>query len=144
MKLRLTQPGFENYNGQMGVNYFEAGLSLGDVMNIDAVRISAAMVCEWEDGSSPSIAQSILDNANTPAPVLVSGADGQHDKDAVTQLSAASIQSDVPKTSQYSFEQLSTIADAQGIKGLRAIAEPLGIRSNSIKELIDAILNAGT
>ena len=144
MKLRLTQPGFEHYNGQMGVIFFEDGLSKGDVLSLDAVRMAAVMVCEWENGSSPSVAQAILDNADTPAPIFASGADGQHDKEAVGKAKAESIQQDVPKTSAYNYEQLSAIADAQGIKGLRAIAEPLGIKSNSIKELIEAILATGT
>jgi hypothetical protein len=37
-------------------------------------------------------------------------------------------------------EKLSEIADRDGIKGLRAIAEPLGIKSNSIADMMRAIL----
>ena len=39
-------------------------------------------------------------------------------------------------------EELEAVADDGGISGLRAIAEPLGVKSNSIDGLIDAILKA--
>lgn len=37
-------------------------------------------------------------------------------------------------------EELEKIADEKGIKGIREIADPLGLKSNSIVPLIDAIL----
>ena len=140
MKLRLTQPGFQNYNGQMGVVFYEAGLSKGDVSVMDAVRISASMLCEWEDGSKPSVTQSLLDNAKTPAPIFKSGADGQHDLKA-QPAKEPKPETDISK-SGYTVEQLSAVADAEGIKGLRKIAEPLGIKGNSIAEMITAIVNS--
>lgn len=144
MKLKLTQPGFETYNGQMGVMFFEDGMSTNDVRSVDAIRMAAVMLCEWEDGRSPSITQSILDNANTPAPSFTNNGDGtDNDKEAVDtadrQAVAANI-NDVLKTAEWSHEQLAVIADRDGIKGLRAIAEPMDIKGNSIKELITAIL----
>lgn len=133
MKLRLMQKGFETYNGQMGVIFFENGLSTADVKVIDAVRMAAVMLCEWEDGSSPSVAQSILDNANTPAPMP------RQEQPEPTPAPAPDAQP-VGVTVSYTEDQLAAIADKEGIKGLRVIAEPLGIKSNSISELIVAIL----
>lgn len=40
----------------------------------------------------------------------------------------------------YTREELEKIADEKGIKGLREIADPLGLKSNSIVPLIDSIL----
>ena len=40
----------------------------------------------------------------------------------------------------YTREELEKIADEKGIKGIREIADPLGLKSNSIVPLIDAIL----
>lgn len=144
MKLRLTQPGFETYTGQMGVIFFEDGLSTADVREIDAIRMAAVMLCEREDGSSPSIAQSILDNAHTAAPIFEAGA-SEHDHEAKMNASVAAVvapNSDVPRTSVMTAAQLHAIADKDGIKGLRLIGDALNIKSNSIREMIDAILKA--
>lgn len=138
MKIRLTQPGFESYNGQMGVTFFENGLSVSDVLTRDALRMSAVMLCEWEDGTPASVAQSILDNANTPAPIFVAGANGQHD----IASAPVKVSKTEPPASRYSREYLGAIADKDGIRGLREIGDPLNIKSNSIKDLIDAIMVA--
>lgn len=135
MKLRLTQKGFEHYNGQMGVIWFVDGLSTADVTNNDARRMSASMLCEWEDGTSANVAQALLDNAETKAPMFKVGAE-QHDADAANKAEVAQLGSDKPKTSKWAREELEKIADEKGIKGLRAIADPLGIKGASIRELI--------
>lgn len=44
---------------------------------------------------------------------------------------------------KYTAEQLEKIADEQGIAGLRAIAEPLGIKARSIAELIKELSAQG-
>jgi len=145
MKLRITQAGFNTYNGQMGVINFENGLSIADVLPVDAVRMAAVMLCEWENGGSPSVAQAILDNAETSAPMFVSGAEGQHDIEAAASAQAPSSEPAVlsaPAKSGYTVEELSAVADADGIKGLRLIADPLGVKSNSIAEMITAIMQA--
>jgi hypothetical protein len=137
MKLRLKEPGFETYSGQMGVMDFENGLSLKDVLTIDAVKLSCFMYVEWEDGTSPSITQSILDNANTPAPIIGDGrptAEQPVEKEKTPVIEAT--------TAFYSEVDLGKVADKDGISGLRAIAENLGVKGKSIKELIDGILKA--
>jgi hypothetical protein len=140
MKLKLTQLGFETYNGQMGVIFFENGSSLDDVKLSDAIRMSAVMLCEWEDGTKPSIAQSLLDNAHTPAPTFVSGADGQHD---IEKANGPALDVENADVTLYTSDSLGAIADEFGIKGLREIGDPLSIKGNSIKDLIDQILATG-
>ncbi|MEB0029210.1 hypothetical protein QN372_00455 [Undibacterium sp. RTI2.1] len=136
MKLRITQLGFEGYSGQMGVINFEDGLSTADVLVIDAVRMSAVMLCEWEDGTSVSITQSIIDNAHSPAPMFVSGAEGQHDTEKVETA-----KNDQTSKPVFTEEQLSVLADSEGIKGLRALGDPIGVKGNSIKDLIAALID---
>lgn len=149
MKLRLTQPGFEHYDGQMGVLDFVDGVSTTDVERGRASRLAAVMLCELEDGQNPSIAQAILDNANTAAPIFSSTQDGADHDRAAGLIAVAredignAASADKPKTSAYSMAQLEAIADKEGIKGLREISDPRGIKSNSIRELIDAILKMG-
>lgn len=153
-KIRLTEPGFENYGGQMGLLNFVDGLSTDDVDIRKAIRLSAVMLCEWEDGTSPSITQSLLDNSDTPAPMQSSAQDGsQHDLEAKNievkaplamveqkQPPATALETKAPAISR---EELEAVADKLGLKGLRTIGDPLGVKSNSIKELIAAILKAG-
>lgn len=136
MKLRLTQPGWENYSGQMGVIQFENGVSVGGVLDIDAVRVSAVMLCEWEDGSTASVSQRLLEQSDTPAPDLEKAK-----ADDVAKVAAAQPKKEKPKFTEAELEK---IADEKGITGLREVAEPFGIKSNSIRGLIDALLKAAT
>lgn len=136
MKLRLTAPGFEKYTGQMGVLFFEDGLSTGDVLHRDAVRLANVIGAEWEDGTQANTGQLYLDNMETSAPVEVS----RMVVDAPVE-EAAPVE-DAPAANLYTEADLAAIADKSGIAGLRDIAEPLGIKGNSIGGLIAAILKA--
>lgn len=142
MKLRLTQTGYEGFTGQMGTVFFENGLSTAEVRPIDAVRIAAQFVCEWEDGSTASVAQSILDHSNMTigdckAEINADQAMADQARHAARMIEKRP-QEQVTKV--YTAEQLSEIADRDGIKGLRAIGDGLGIKSNSIAEMMRAIL----
>ena len=128
MKLRLTQEGFEKYTGQMGVVDFEDGLSTTDVLEIDGIRMAAVMGCVWEDGTSPNLGQRYLESMSIPAPDY----SGEREATKASQQEA--------KAGGYTEDQLAAIADEKGIAGLREIAEPLGIKSNSIRMLMDEIL----
>ena len=142
MKLRLTQPGYETYTAQMGVIFFENGLSTADVKPVDAVRIAAQFLCEWEDGTTASVAQSILDHAHATTLTIpqVQNADEALAQAATDAGAVASTNEAAGGEKLYTENQLSEIADKSGIKGLRSIAEPLGIKGHSIAELIKAIV----
>jgi hypothetical protein len=134
MKLRLTQAGFEGYTGQMGVVMFENGLSVGDVLPIDAIRISAAIGADWEDGSAANVGEMYLNAMHAPA--FVGG--GINDVSVPVEPE----KDDTPAATgpRYTQEELAKIADADGIVGLRAIAETIGVKGTSIVGLIEAIL----
>lgn len=134
MKLRLTQAGFEKYTGQMGVVMFENGLSVGDVLPIDAIRISAAIGADWEDGSAANVGDMYLNNMDAPAFV------GRPDVERATEVTPEAVKTSAPSGTAYSKDDLAKIADAEGIAGLRAIADPLGVKGTSIVGLIEAIL----
>lgn len=133
MKLRLTAPGFETYTGQMGAVFFEDGLSTDNVLTIDALRIAGTIGAEWEDGSPANISQIYLNAMNTPAPVA-----SEQDVSDVLVSNLA----EAPKVQTYTEDQLAGIADKEGISGLRAIADPMGVKGQSIRVLIDGILKA--
>jgi hypothetical protein len=148
MKLRITQSGFQTYNGQMGLAVFENGLSVDEVPEQVARRLSGVIQCEWEDGTNPSVTQAEL-TRDTPAPnVYTTFADVPQEvkpKLAVTpesKAAAPAVVVDVTPGNVYTQEELEAIADAKGIAGLREIAEPVGIKSNSISGLIKEMIAA--
>lgn len=131
MKLRLTEPGFEAYTAQLGVIFFQDGLSTDHVSVLDATRLGASMRCEWENGAPTNVSQIYLDNMNTPAPMP-----GQ-----VVVLAGAEATPEVTKT-VWTVTALSEIADKDGIAGLRVIADPMGLKGNSISGLMEQIVSA--
>lgn len=137
MKLRLTQAGFENYTGQMGVVWFENGLSTTDVKSIDGIRISAAIGAEWEDGSAANVGDMYLNNMDVPAHVGM--AERPVEEQAAEPVSSVQA-SGVPGGAAYTEEDLAKIADEKGINGLRTIGDPLGAKGTSIVGLIAEIL----
>lgn len=152
MKIKLTQPGYETYTGQMGVLFFEEGVTTADVRSGDAVRLAAQFLCEWENGDSVSMAQSILDHAKVTTDDL--GPELNADQALVQETVAfTQVYGNRPNPNEvvaeseiiasgriYTEEELAAIADDAGIAGIRAIAQPLGIRGNSIATLISDIL----
>lgn len=133
MKLRLTAPGWETYTGQMGVMFFENGLSTTDVLPLDAVRVAGVIGAEWEDGTPANVSQIYLDNAHTAAPSETAA-------EAVPEAVAETTVEPVRDAKTYTEDELAAIADENGINGLREIATPLGVKGNSIRGLINGIL----
>lgn len=162
MKLKLTGAGFENYTGQMGVVFFENGLSKYDVMPNDAIRIASTIGAVWENGDPANLGAIHTQNLMTPAPDIrqQSGLELLHsitghahlNADQVQQYSdqVASLTTGVEKQEstakkaepKYTQEALEKIADESGIAGLREIAAEFDVKGNSIATLIKAIMNA--
>lgn len=143
MKLRLTAAGFDSYTGQMGVINFESGVSVGDVLPIDAVRVAGIIGAEWEDGSPANVGQLYLDNMHTSAPTKEESEKAANPDAPKTLLTNDDAKIKAKELGvSYTEEQLAKVADGKGIAGLREIADPLGIKGNSIRGLMDAILKA--
>lgn len=139
MKLQL-QGGFETYTGQMGVVDFVDGLSTGDVLPIDAIRIGAAIGAVWEDGQPANIGAMYLNNMDAPAHV---GMDEKtrHLEDAVVapKEQSSELEESPTQDESYTEEELAQVADKQGISGLRKIAESFAIEGSSIVGLMKSI-----
>jgi len=147
MKLRITQPGFESYSGRVGVVSFKDGLSDGDVLMVDALRISAVWLTEWEDGTTANVGQMILNNMDTPAYIGMPERERLHGNQPVSDAAEREQQEDQAAASQpaapvYSRAELEAIADKKGINGLREVATPMGVKGTSIAALIESILKA--
>lgn len=150
MKLRITQKGFENYSGQMGMVLFRDGLSVYDVPNRQALALSSIFGCRWEDGTTVQI-EKVLVEPRAPvgrsthlAPTDGTPEEVRGDDSGRTKYVQETIaDSDVPvkATRLYTRFELEAIADKSGIAGLRKVAGPLGIRGTSINGLIEEILS---
>jgi len=148
MKIRLTAPGFEHYDGQMGVLFFEDGLSITDCSHLDATRIAAVIGAEWEDGTPANVSQIYLDHRETGADMVPDGLT-QHpiQPEVVVETQPLApvvtlVTTDKPvETPHYTEDELASI-DSRGIAGLREIATPMGIKGTSIGSLISQILHA--
>lgn len=129
-RLRMTQPGYENFTGDFGVVTFLNGVSVDDVGVGEARRLSGIIQMEdAETGVNHSFAQVVLDRRDVEMKIS-------------TLPEAAA---DVPTPGVvviYSDAQLAAIADKGGIKGIRAISDPLNLKGTSISVLIAAILKA--
>lgn len=133
MKIKIIQPGYEGLNGQLGVFDFIDGISVQDVPYLDALHLAALVtVVDIATDDHP---------ANSPfevAPVNLAAAVEHRESGVLVEAPAA-----VAVTpSSHTKESLEAVADASGIKGIREIAEPLGLKDNSIVELIAKILAA--
>lgn len=128
MKIKLIEPGFEKFSGDFGPVPFHNGVSVRDVTAIEASRIANSIRAETVEGKprNPSDSQLVLESrAMKFDPEMV------HSEVAMIKEG---------KTN-YSRDELERIADKQGIRGIRDIAEPLGLRSNAIEKLIEMILD---
>lgn len=128
MKLQLTAVGYENFSGLFGMVEFKDGLSISDVNPNIAKRIACIISVEWEDSTKVGVADSLIANQDTPAP---------NETATVIPVLEERGESNVVLWTE---EELGALADTNGITGLREIAEPHGIKGNSIAGLIKGIL----
>lgn len=127
MKIKITQPGWAGYTGLLGMVEFIDGVSADEVSRADAAQIGGIVSVEdVESGRNPSASQLIVDSRQAEAPV-----------EAVAAAPAEPVSA--PAHSKASLE---AVADQHGIKGIRELADPLGLKGNSIAELIEKILTA--
>lgn len=131
MKIRITEPGWAGYTGMFGSVSFEDGISVEEVSTADARQLGALIALENVDPAGPSASiASVITEQNTaaaaPATLPTAGS------------APASGVTDDLRT--YTAAELGEIADTAGMKGIREIAEPRGLRDNSTKDLISKIL----
>ena len=129
----------------MGVVMFKDGLSEGDVLTIDAIRISAAIGAEWEDGTAANVGEMYLNNMHSPA--HVGGYDINEMSMPVEEPAKKAAQAPegteiVTEPTSYTEDSLAAIADKEGIAGLRTVADSLSVKGTSIVGLIAGILKA--
>lgn len=137
MKYKITAPGWEGFTGMAGQFEFVDGISVDDLSKVDAGRMAGILALESVEDvpKDPSPAQAILDSYF-------------HEMTSVTMPSAADMPETIKVGKVYTSEELAAVADAGGIKAIRAIADAFtganvdALRGKSIAELIGKILAA--
>ncbi len=140
-RIRITQEGWAGFTGNIGGVEFADGVSIETVPQIAADRIACSVLCvnaDSEAGEQVGISARYIENqaiqmdVEEALPVIT-------DEEIAASIVAAS-----QKTVEVYFtgEELEAIADEKGINGLRAIAEPLGVKARAIPDLISNILKA--
>lgn len=136
-KIRLLEPQFLGYTGILCGIQFEGGISVSELPFIDQQRICASMRATTVEGKnvSPSAAYSSRndltadDIVETAAPDIVP-----------IKLGTAEVES--KPVQRFTREELESIADCEGIAGLRQIGNQIGVKAKGIVEMIEGILKA--
>jgi len=136
--ITLKEPGFENFSGLFGTVLFEGGRSVESLSNMEAARFGAITRCETDDGSNPSPAQTDLDRREERASVERST--DHVSSDELKAEAKAEAEKAAQKLPKYTREELESIADKQGITGLRVIGDEMGVKARSVPEMIDRLM----
>lgn len=133
-KIRITEPGWATFTGNYGGVEFVNAESVDLVSPFNASRLAALIRIEDSDGKNPSVAQQIVDSKHTAA-----------DQEMVSSVNTGVVHAEAKVstlTGGYTRDQLAAVVDKGGIKALRQIAEPLGVRGTKVVDLIDKIILA--
>jgi hypothetical protein len=141
--IRIVQPGWDGFTGHFGSTEFKNGVSIYPVDPVFIDRIAAEIkVVEHETDESLGVqvrmidAQcvrlSVLDQLPRATPEDLIQRKPEPEKDTKEETK------EPPKV--WTDEDLMAIADTEGIKGLRAIGDPMGAKGRAIPELIMEIL----
>lgn len=135
MKLKITEKGWGGYTGFLGQVEFVDGVSVADVGPGQAQMLGAIVRCEGvEDGINPSISEKM---ATMKARDAKNNEVAKRKEREARKAKPGEIKIDL---TPYSKEVLEKIADEKGIKGVREIADQVGVVSKSVEDLIEKIL----
>lgn len=133
-RIRITEKGWAGYNGHFGGVEFKNGLSTEIVDPAQMIRLGSIIGIRAVDTDEEAgAAASMQRMSNVKAEV----------KETLPRGVAQSVKAEkTEEKARHTREELEEIADKQGISGLRAIADPLGVKGRGIAELISEILAA--
>lgn len=134
-RLKITERGWENFSDYLGGVKFENGVSVEAVAPAIANQLGSALRVEAIDSDEQVGNAAVLLRAqNQKAKVVKALTDETPDTVAPEQAAKAAV------AERFTREQLESIADAEGIAGLRGLAEKFGVKGRGIVELINEIL----
>ena len=164
IKVQITQPGMQTYNGYLRRHLFKDGKSVEAIPVRMALLLGASCSVEGMDGNSLNPNTYVFDNgigevsaADFPSVRVIR----QSDLDAA-ELKKLEEEEDVALSAEpmpvddvvgftapgdefadpkvWSLAELEAIADAEGIGGLREVGDILKVKGRSIDDLIQSIL----
>ncbi|WBM72993.1 hypothetical protein OH773_21765 (plasmid) [Buttiauxella sp. WJP83] len=136
-KIRLLEPQFVGYTGILCGVQFKEGVSVAELPFIDQQRICASMRATTVDGKnvSPSAAYSKRNEVAADNIVEPTAPD-------IVPMKRGTAQAEVKPVQRFTREELESIADSEGIAGLRLIGNQVGVKAKGIVEMIEGILTA--
>lgn len=146
MKIRIVEAGYEKFTGSFGTVEFENGVSVHSVSDSEA-RLLAAIVTVVPEGGDTDLSASARFQAAKDVPAFVETLPTFAELIASGKMEGSDVKQEpqeapVAESPAFTRRDLEEIADSGGIAALRSIAEPLGIRGNSVAKLIQSILVA--
>lgn len=142
-KLKIIEKGFENYNGKLGDVDFVDGVSEYHVSHADARRLSSIMaMIDADSGANPSITQDMVNERSLTVSEMELARSNSMRADGKPNEPEPPKPTRVKDNLDYSYTQtqLEKLADAEGIKGLRAFAEKYDVRGASIQTIIESLI----
>lgn len=142
-RVKIIEPGWENFTGEFGPANFEDGVSIFPLSPVHVDRVAAELrVVDADDEAGGQIGPQVrLIEAKCVS------------LDVLDRLETAENEPELPLVAPepppppepeklWTKDELFNVADKDGIKGLRAIGDPLGAKGRAIPELIEDILTA--
>lgn len=139
MKIKISEPGYAGFTGNMGPVLFEDGVSVEHVSTREVNLLSALLQVVNAETDAP-VGALVDEAARWNDSVEIINLPTNAESQAVQPSSEVLVVIPVLQTVQYTREELEKIADEGGISAMRDIADPLGVKSTSIAKLIDGIL----
>ena len=137
-RIRISEAGWATFTGHLGGVYFDNGISAEAVDPAMTLRLGSLMsITKVDTDEQAGGAAEDQRNINSSAPVEAPIVGAEFVEAAAT--TPVKVATHAPAVT-HTRESLEAIADAQGIAGLREIAEPKGIKGRGIAELIEEIL----
>lgn len=140
MKLKITEQGWENFSGNLGITVFENGVSLYDVPQTEINVISGNIrVVNFENDENVGVLELNADLQNKPC--------SSHNLQTWEEIlneqaspSAKPVKAVQTAADKYTQEELEAIADKSGIAGLREVCDKIGVKGTSIVGLINGVI----
>lgn len=142
MLIKIKTPGWGKYTGELGMAQFVDGVSVESISTREAYALGSYLdVVEIDEngneGNPVSHAFDIVRQTSITAPVTTPR---RRLADVLAEQAAKSDDTPTGDTTVHTQESLEKIAEAEGIAGIRKIADPLGIKGTAIKTMIAEIL----
>jgi hypothetical protein len=151
VRIKIVQAGWEGFSSNLGTTVFEDGIA--ECSELEANRIGATIQIvrlndDDEDDGVVNISHEITKIKGVSAEVAprlrttAERLEEEPETEGEVEGSEEETEDDETEATIYTEEQLQEIADESGIRGLREISDPLGVKSTKIAELIQKILEA--